>query len=87
LCADEIQFQVAGRRTIVSQRGVVTLEAGDFTRIPRGCAHASLVEAESRHLSVLTVEPVPSTMEATRHADGDVLGWLAAQAGADKEHA
>lgn len=79
LCADEIQFQVEGSRTIVSQRGVVTLGPGDFTCIPRGCAHASITQESSRHLSVLTVEDVPPALEAVRLADPDVAGWLAAQ--------
>jgi uncharacterized cupin superfamily protein len=80
LCADEIQFQVAGTRTIVSQRGVVTLQPGDFTCIPRGCAHASVTDERSRHLSILTAEPVPPVAEPVRLADTDVAGWLAGTA-------
>lgn len=79
-CADEIQFQAAGTRTIVSQRGVVTLEPGDFTCIPRGCAYANLTDGGSRHLSLLTVETVPPVTAPSRSADPDVAGWLAAAA-------
>ena len=78
MAADEIQYQVEGSRTIVSQRGVVTLEPGDFTCIPRGCAYANMTAGSSRHLSVLTVDPVPPAREPTREADMNVSAWLAA---------
>lgn len=77
MCADEIQFQAEGSRTIISQRGVVTLGPGDFTCIPRGCAYASIQEAQSKHLSFLTTETVPAVMEPVRFADTDVGRWLA----------
>jgi uncharacterized cupin superfamily protein len=77
LCADEIQYQVEGVRTIVSQRGVVTLQPGDFTCIPRGCAFAELADARSVHLSLVTAETVPAVTPPTRFADEDVLGWIA----------
>lgn len=79
LCADEIQYQVEGTRTVISQRGVITLRPGDFTCIPKGCAHASITEGQSKHISVLTCESTPPVREATRIADGDVRAWLAAQ--------
>lgn len=79
LGADEIQYQAEGTRTIVSQRGVVTLEPGEFTCIPRGCAYASVTEGPSKHLSVLTAEHVPAVKEPGRLADMDLAGWLAAQ--------
>ena len=78
ICADEIQYQVEGTRTVVSQRGVVTLEPGEFTCIPRGCAFASVAHDRSKHISVLTVQPVPPVREADRVADPDIVGWLAA---------
>ncbi len=78
ICADEIQYQAEGSRTIVSQRGVVTLEPGDFTCIPQGCAYANLTENGSKHLSFLTVDRVPPVQQPVRYADLDIAGWLAA---------
>lgn len=78
LGADEIQYQVEGTRTIVSQRGVVTLEPGDFICIPRGCASADLVEGASKHVSVLTAEHVPPVAEPIRHANPDAAAWVTA---------
>lgn len=80
ICADEIQYQAEGTRTIVSQRGVITLEAGDFTCIPRGCAFASVTDGPSRHLSIICAEPVPPVVEPVRAAEADVLAWLARNA-------
>lgn len=82
LGADEIQYQAEGSRTIVSQRGVVTLSPGDFTCIPRGCSYANVTDGPSKHLSVLTVEHVPPAKEASRTADPDALAWLAARGAA-----
>lgn len=78
LGADELQYQAEGRRTIVSQRGVVTLNPGDFTCIPRGTSYANVTDGHSKHLSILTAEHVPPVREATRVADMDVAAWLAA---------
>jgi hypothetical protein len=79
VCGHEIQYQAAGVRTVVSQRGVVTLNPGDFTCIPAGCASASLTDGPSRHLSIVTSEPVPPVKEAVRRAEPDVAAWLADQ--------
>lgn len=78
LCADEIQYQAEGTRTVVSQRGVVTLNPGDFTCIPRGCAYAHVTDGPSKHLSFLTVEEAPPCVEPSRIAEPDVAAWLAA---------
>ncbi len=78
LCVDEIQYQVEGTRTIISQRGVITMHPGDFTCIPKGCAHASITEGPSKHISVLTSEPTPAIRKAGRIAEIDVGAWLAA---------
>lgn len=77
--ADEIQYQAEGTRTIVSQRGVVTLEPGDFTCIPRGCPYANLTDGPSKHISLLTVDTVPAVREPSRLADLDVAAWIATQ--------
>lgn len=77
ICAEEIQFQAEGVRTILSQRGVVTLSPGDFVTIPRGCSYTNVVEGPSTHLSLLVTEPTPPVERPNRAADPDVLGWLA----------
>jgi mannose-6-phosphate isomerase-like protein (cupin superfamily) len=57
---EEIQYQISGIRTLVSQRGTVTLEPGDFISIPLGVAFTSLVaEGDSRHTTLLSALPVP----------------------------
>ena len=76
LAADEIQYQVSGTRTLVSQRGAVKLGPGDFIRIPFGCAFTSLCEEPARHLSVLTAEHVPAVRDPTRYADLDPAAVL-----------
>ncbi|MDF7776463.1 hypothetical protein P1X14_14505 [Sphingomonas sp. AOB5] len=78
LGADELQYQAEGTRTIVSQRGVVTLNPGDFTCIPRGCSYANLTDGPSKHVSLLTLENVPPAREPSRLADPDAAAWLAA---------
>jgi mannose-6-phosphate isomerase-like protein (cupin superfamily) len=67
--AEEIQYQISGRRTLVSQRGVVELEPGDFVRIPLGCAFTSVTGAESVHITLLSARPVPQVAAAARKAD------------------
>lgn len=70
-CADEIQYQVSGRRTLVSQRGTLELEAGDFVCIPLGTAFTDTVagELESTHLSVLTRWPATPKREYSKTAE------------------
>ena len=85
MCADEIQFQVEGTRTIVSQRGVVTLSPGEFTCIPVGCAHASVADGPSKHLSVLTSERVPPQKQPVRFADTNISEWITARDAASVE--
>ncbi|KAJ9654510.1 hypothetical protein H2198_006453 [Neophaeococcomyces mojaviensis] len=52
--ADEIQCQIKGKRTLVTQRGIVELEPGDFVSIPNGVAFTDIVHGSSTHISVLT---------------------------------
>ncbi|MDL4814077.1 hypothetical protein [Actinomadura opuntiae] len=68
LDADEIQYQVSGTRTLVTQRGTVDLVPGDFVRIPRGVAFAGLHSGPSTHLVVATVETMPQVAETTKKA-------------------
>lgn len=56
---DEIQCQIKGKRTLVSQRGTLELEPGDFVSIPKGVAFCDIVEESSVHITVLTLNPAP----------------------------
>ena len=67
--ADEIQIQTRGHRVLLSQRGLLTLEPGDFVYIPLGCAFTSIVEEEeSTHISVLTRYPATARQPTAKRA-------------------
>lgn len=69
LDADEIQYQVHGRRTVVTQRGVVELGPGDLLRIPVGIAHTSISDAVTEHIRLVCDRELPQIGETTRSAD------------------
>jgi quercetin dioxygenase-like cupin family protein len=69
LDADEIQYQVRGHRTLLTQRGVVELGPGDFVRIPLGLAHASVVREPGEHVVLLSHLELPQVAETTRTAE------------------
>ena len=69
LDADEIQYQVRGHRTLVTQRGVVELGPGDFVRIPLGLAHASVVSEPGEYVVLLSHRELPQVAETTRTAE------------------
>jgi len=66
--AEEIQYQVSGTRTLVTQRGVVQLMPGDFVRIPRAVAFTSIHAQPSTHLSLVSVRPIPQVAQAARQS-------------------
>ena len=67
--ADEIQCQVKGRRTLVTQRGTIELEPGDMVSVPLGTAFTDLVHGEeSTHITVLTRFPAPSKLKYSKTA-------------------
>ncbi|MFJ6900682.1 hypothetical protein [Streptomyces hokutonensis] len=78
LGADEIQYQISGHRTLVSQRGCVELGPGDFVRLPLGIAFTSVVPADepSSHITVLSAEPIPRAASVTRTAEPSSLQRL-----------
>ncbi|MFF0488625.1 hypothetical protein ACFYTQ_06345 [Nocardia sp. NPDC004068] len=76
--AEEIHYQLAGTRTLVTQRGVVELEPGDFVRIPVGIAFTSIHGEPSAHLTLVSARPVPQVAPGTRQAERPVLARLAA---------
>lgn len=67
--AEEIQYQISGRRTLLTQRGAVELEPGDFVRIPLGCAFTSVATEESLHITVLSARPVPQVAPTAKKSE------------------
>jgi mannose-6-phosphate isomerase-like protein (cupin superfamily) len=66
--ADEIQCQISGHRTLVTQRGTIDLEPGDFIMVPLGTAFTDIVKETSVHISVLTRWPAPPKTEVSKVA-------------------
>ncbi|SFK75733.1 hypothetical protein SAMN05421835_13230 [Amycolatopsis sacchari] len=54
---DEISYQIAGERTLMTELGVIEHRPGEFSRIPRGVAHDNYGRAES-HLLFYLPAPV-----------------------------
>jgi homogentisate 1,2-dioxygenase len=69
LDADEIQYQVSGRRRLITQRGILDLEPGDFVRVPLGVSQSSATAEPGRYLSLLSHRELPQVAETTRVAD------------------
>jgi mannose-6-phosphate isomerase-like protein (cupin superfamily) len=69
LDADEIQYQISGHRTLVSQRGIVDLGPGDFVRIPLGIAHTSVCAEASEHIALFSDRELPQIAKTTRTAE------------------
>ncbi|MET9491105.1 hypothetical protein [Nocardia sp. NPDC006630] len=68
LDADEIQYQISGTRTVLTQRGVVDLGPGDFVRIPLGIAHATVGHEVGSYISLLSHRELPQVAETSRTA-------------------
>jgi mannose-6-phosphate isomerase-like protein (cupin superfamily) len=77
LDADEIQYQISGRRTLVSQRGVIELGPGDFIRIPLGIAHTSISEHHSEHIALYADRELPQIAPTSRTAEPYTPGLMA----------
>lgn len=69
LDADEIQYQITGRRTIVTQRGIVELAPGDFIRVPLGIAHSSVCSETVEYLVLQADRDLPQVAETARSAE------------------
>ena len=66
---DEIQCQMKGKRTLVTQRGTVELVPGDYVSIPKGVAFSDIVQDESSvHITVLTRYPAPAKTAVAKSA-------------------
>lgn len=62
--ADDIQYQVAGTRLLVSANGSVELTPGTFVHIPVGVAYASITAGSSKHLTTVTTGKLTCVWEA-----------------------
>jgi homogentisate 1,2-dioxygenase len=77
---DEISYQIAGERTLMTELGVIEHRAGEFSRIPRGVAHDNYGRQES-HLLFYLPAPVEQLAEPTRTSEAVLPpfpGWQAA---------
>ncbi|MGH3633731.1 MAG: hypothetical protein ACRDTS_06490 [Mycobacterium sp.] len=68
LDVDEIQYQISGQRTLITQRGTLHVEPGDLVRIPVGVSFASLHHDQSAHLRLVSRHPVPQVAPTDRKA-------------------
>ena len=67
--AHELQIQTKGRRSLVTQRGTLHMEPGDFATIPLGCAFTSVAHEESVYIVVLMRYPAMPKSEFTKMAE------------------
>jgi hypothetical protein len=49
--AEEIQCQILGTRTLITQRGLIELEPGEFN-VPDGVAFTDTTPSESTHITI-----------------------------------
>lgn len=66
LDVQEIQYQISGHRTLVTQRGAVDLEPGDLVQIPVGTAFTSIGSGPTSYISLVTRLPAPRVTEAAK---------------------
>ncbi|MFT4068065.1 hypothetical protein [Paraburkholderia sp.] len=69
LNADEVHYQLNGRRTLVTQRGTIHLEPGDFVRIPRGIAFTSIHGALSENLTLISTYELEQVPESAKQGE------------------
>lgn len=65
---EEVQYQISGRRTLVSQRGVIDIEPGDFVSVPAGTAFTSIADDANSYLVVVSTAPFECLQEPTKKA-------------------
>lgn len=66
--ADEIQYQISGRRIVVTQRGIIDLEPGDFICIPTGVPFTDIAQEKTTYISILTHHETPPVAPITKEA-------------------
>jgi quercetin dioxygenase-like cupin family protein len=64
---DEISYQIAGERTLMTELGVIEHRPGEFSRIPRGVGHDNYGRAES-HLVFYLPAPITELAEPDRES-------------------
>ncbi len=69
LDVQEIQFQVSGRRTVVSDRGSISLEPGDLLQLPVGTAFTSISAEPSSHVTLVTRTAVKRVAAVAKTAE------------------
>ncbi|WP_194820507.1 hypothetical protein [Nocardia sp. XZ_19_385] len=69
LDGDTVHYQVSGTRTLISQRGIVALEPGDFVHIPLGVAYTSVNDEPGQYITLLSHRELPQVADTTRTAD------------------
>ncbi|HZS00002.1 MAG TPA: cupin domain-containing protein [Chloroflexota bacterium] len=62
---EEVQFQLAGKRTLITEVGCVDLEPGDFVKVPRGVAHTSIAD-RAGYLVMYAAKPLKRLVEPVR---------------------
>ncbi|MCK9507066.1 MAG: hypothetical protein M0Q54_01385 [Pigmentiphaga sp.] len=77
--AHEIQYQIQGERLLVTQRGVLKLEPGDFVQIPKGIAFTSIHAFPSEHLAFASLCALPRVAPLARQgkkmSHAEVEAW------------
>jgi uncharacterized cupin superfamily protein len=68
LNADEVQYQISGQRTLLTQRGMLRIEPGDFVRIPRGVAFTSIHAQASAHITLVSTHEIPQVAKSLKQA-------------------
>ena len=63
--AEEIQIQVRGTRSLVTQRGTLKMGPGDFVAVPLGRAFTSVADEENKYISILVSHPSEVKKEFT----------------------
>lgn len=76
--ATAIHCQISGTRTLVSQRGMVDLQPGDFVSIPRGIAYTSICKEDSSYILILAADDVTLKSEVSKKAEKTLVESVAA---------
>jgi mannose-6-phosphate isomerase-like protein (cupin superfamily) len=75
--ADEIQYQVTGRRLLATHHGVVSVEPGDFVRIPVGVAFTTISDEPGKYIATLSANRMVRSHPATRVGEPWDMGEIA----------
>lgn len=76
--ATAIHCQISGTRKLVSQRGTVELQPGDFVSIPRGVAYTSICKEDSSYILILAADDVELKSGVAKKAETSSIESVAA---------